>query len=73
MGEVTGASIISTLTDRHIPRRYPRLTPAQKDHMLREVALYFAAMDWIRSGHQARTFAYRGEQLDLFAHSAEPI
>jgi hypothetical protein len=29
-------------TDHDTPRPYPRLTPAQKEHILREVARYFA-------------------------------
>jgi hypothetical protein len=53
------------------PRPYPRLTAAQKEHMLREVRLYFAAMAWCRAGHPARTFVYQGEQLELFADDKE--
>jgi hypothetical protein len=49
------------------PRGYPKLTLKQKDRLLRQVAVYFAAMDWFRSGHQARDFAYPGEQLELFS------
>lgn len=29
-------------TDDKTPKPYPRLTPAQKEHILREVARYFA-------------------------------
>jgi hypothetical protein len=57
------------------PRPYPRLTAAQKDNMLCELALYLAMMDWCRSGHHARDFVdpslhtrvtTEGEQLELF-------
>lgn len=34
------------------PRPYPRLTAAQKDHTLREVALCLALMDWVPSGKE---------------------
>jgi hypothetical protein len=45
------------------PRPYPRLTAAQKDDMLREVALYLAVMDWCRAGHLARDFDFVGHGI----------
>jgi hypothetical protein len=59
------------------PRPYPRLTAAQIDHMLRQVALYLALMDWCRAGHDVRDFDYvrhdiqtramtKAKQLELF-------
>jgi hypothetical protein len=32
-----------------------------------------AAIDWIRSGHQARAFVYQGEQLEWFEHGIAQI
>jgi hypothetical protein len=59
-------------TDSDTPRRYPRLSAVQMDRVCDEVRLYFAAIDWVRSGHQARDFAYPGAQLALFSHRDVP-
>ena len=47
------------------PRPYPKLTPEQKDRMLRQVAWYLTLMARYRLG-QHRLIASTGEQLELF-------
>ena len=47
------------------PRPYLRLTPEQRDRVLREVALYLEIMEQYRSG-QRGPLATKGEQLELF-------
>jgi hypothetical protein len=47
------------------PRPYPKLTPEQKDRMLRQVAWYLATMARYRIGQQGAVEA-AGEQLELF-------
>ena len=48
------------------PRPYPRLSPEQKERILRQVAEYFTAMEHYQSG-QHRPATSAGEQLDLFS------
>jgi hypothetical protein len=56
--------------DNEAPRPYPRLSAAQIERVLSEVARYFAMMERFRLVRRG-TGALEGAQLDLFSHRKE--